>query len=147
MIVKFGGHAMAAGLTLGRDDLSRFEVSFEKAVRAMLDPALLTRTIETDGPLDDDEATIANVLALESQVWGQGFAPPLFADTFAVDSQRIVKEKHLKLTLRKGRRVYDAIRFNSVEVLPDRAHLVYRIGSNRYNGSTTMQLIVEHAEA
>jgi len=146
MIVKFGGHAMAAGLTIARADLPRFEAAFEKAVRAMLDPALLTRTIETDGPLDEAEFTIANVLALEAQVWGQGFAPPLFADTFEVDSQRIVKEKHLKLTLRKGRRVFDAIWFNSVEVLPDRAHLVYRIGSNSYNGRTKVQLIVEHAE-
>ena len=146
MIVKFGGHAMAAGLTIARDDLPRFEASFEKAVRAMLDPALLTRTIETDGPLDEAEITVANVLALEAQVWGQGFAPPLFADTFAVDSQRIVKEKHLKLTLRKGGRVFDAIWFNSVEALPDQAHLVYRIGSNSYNGSTKVQLIVEHAE-
>ena len=146
LIAKFGGHAMAAGLSIARDDLPRFEAAFEKAVRTMLDPALLTRTIETDGPLDEDEATVANVLALESQVWGQGFAPPLFADSFAIESQRIVKEKHLKLTLRKGHRVFDAIWFNSVAVLPDRAHLVYRIGANTYNGNTRVQLIVEHGE-
>ena len=146
LIAKFGGHAMAAGLTLARVDLPRFEASFEKAVRAMLDPLLLTRTIETDGSLDEAEATVANVLALEAQVWGQGFAPPLFSDAFDVESQRIVKEKHLKLTLRKGRRVFDAIWFNNVAVLPDRAHVVYRIASNSYNGSTTLQFIVEQAE-
>ncbi len=146
LIAKFGGHAMAAGLSIARDQLPRFEAAFEKAVRAMLDPALMTRTIETDGSLDEAEATIANVLALEAQVWGQGFAPPLFADTFEVDSQRIVKEKHLKLTVRKGRSVFDAIWFNSVAVLPDRAHLVYRLASNSYNGNTKLQFIVEQAE-
>ena len=146
LIAKFGGHAMAAGLSIARDQLPRFEAAFEKAVRTMLDPALLTRTIETDGSLDEAEATIANVLALEAQVWGQGFAPPLFADTFEVDSQRIVKEKHLKLTVRKGRSVFDAIWFNSVAVLPDRAHLVYRLASNSYNGNTKLQFIVEQAE-
>ncbi|MEO8936882.1 MAG: single-stranded-DNA-specific exonuclease RecJ [Burkholderiaceae bacterium] len=146
LIAKFGGHAMAAGLSIARADLARFEVSFEKAVRALLDPALLTRTIETDGSLDEAEATIANVLALESQVWGQGFAPPLFSDAFEIESQRIVKDKHLKLTLRKGRRVFDAIWFNSVAVLPDRAHVIYRLASNSYNGSTKVQFVVEHAE-
>jgi single-stranded-DNA-specific exonuclease len=146
LIAKFGGHAMAAGLTIARSDLPRFEASFEAAVRAMLDPLLLTRTIETDGSLDEAEATVANVLALEAQVWGQGFAAPLFSDAFDVESQRIVKEKHLKLTLRKGRRVFDAIWFNNVAVLPDRAHVVYRIASNSYNGSTKLQFIVEQAE-
>ena len=146
LIAKFGGHAMAAGLSIARADLARFEASFERAVRSVLDPASLTRTIETDGSLDEAEATIANVLALDAQVWGQGFAAPLFADDFAVESQRIVKEKHLKLTLRRGRRVFDAIWFNNVEVLPDRAHIVYRLASNSYNGATKIQFIVEQAE-
>ena len=146
LIARFGGHAMAAGLTIARSDLARFEGSFEHAVRALLDPALLTRTIETDGSLADDEATVANVLALDAQVWGQGFAPPLFVDTFAVESQRIVKEKHLKLTLRRGRRVFDAIWFNSIAVLPDQASIVYRLAANSYNGSTKIQFIVEQAE-
>ncbi len=146
LIAKFGGHAMAAGLSIARADLERFAASFERAVRAVLDPALLTRTIETDGSLDEDEATVANVLALDAQVWGQGFAAPVFADDFAIESQRIVKEKHLKLTLRRGRRVFDAIWFNSVAVLPDHAHIVYRLASNSYNGNTKVQFIVEQAE-
>ena len=146
LIQKFGGHAMAAGLSIGRADLARFVSSFESAVHEVLDPALLTRTIETDGSLDEDEATVANVLALEAQVWGQGFAPPLFCDAFEIESQRIVKEKHLKLTLRRGRRTFDAIWFNSVAVLPDRAHVVYRLAANSYNGSTKVQFIVEQAE-
>ena len=146
LIDRFGGHAMAAGLTIARVDLQRFEAAFEKAVAAMLDPAALKRTIETDGSLDQAEATVANVLALEAQVWGQGFAPPVFVDTFDVDSQRIVKEKHLKLTLRRGRDVFDAIWFNNVTVLPTRAHVVYRLASNSYNGSTKLQFIVEQAE-
>jgi single-stranded-DNA-specific exonuclease len=146
LIDRFGGHAMAAGLTIAVDALARFEAAFESAVHAMLDPALLTRTIETDGSLDEAEATVANVLALESQVWGQGFAAPLFVDSFAVESQRIVKEKHLKLTLRRGRRLFDAIWFNNVATLPDRANIVYRLASNSYNGSTRVQFVVEQAE-
>ena len=146
LIAKFGGHAMAAGLSIARADLARFEASFERAVHAMLDPASLTRTIETDGSLDEAEATVANVIALDAQVWGQGFAAPVFADDFAIESQRIVKEKHLKLTLRRGRRVFDAIWFNNVAVLPDRAHVVYRLASNSYNGATKIQFIVEQAE-
>jgi single-stranded-DNA-specific exonuclease len=146
LVERFGGHAMAAGLTIARGHLPRFEAAFEKAVASLLDPSALTRTIETDGSLADDEATIANVLALEAQVWGQGFAPPSFVDTFDVDSQRIVKEKHLKLTLRRGRQVYDAIWFNSIALLPDRAHVVYRLASNSYNGQARVQLIVEQAE-
>ncbi len=146
LIDKFGGHAMAAGLTISHPDLPRFEVAFEKAVRAMLDPALLTRTIETDGPLAEDAATIATVRALDAQVWGQGFAAPLFADSFAIESQRIVKEKHLKLTMKKGKRMFDAIWFNNITTLPDRAHVVYRIAADSYNGNTRLQLIVEHAQ-
>ena len=146
LIAKFGGHAMAAGLSIAHADFARFEACFEKAVRTLLDPAALTRTIENDGSLDEDEATVANVVALDAQVWGQGFAPPLFVDAFLVESQRIVKEKHLKLTLRKGRRVFDAIWFNTVAVLPDRAHVVYRLAANSYNGATKVQFIVERAE-
>lgn len=146
LIDRFGGHAMAAGLTIAHSDLPRFEVAFEKAVRAMLDPVSLTRTIETDGPLAEDAATIATVRALDAQVWGQGFAAPLFSDGFDVQSQRIVKEKHLKLSLRKGGRLFDAIWFNQVATLPDHAHVVYRIAAETYNGSTRLQLIVEHAE-
>ena len=146
LIAKFGGHAMAAGLTIAQADLPRFEAAFERAVRAMLDPVLLTRTIETDGPLAEDAATIATVRALDAQVWGQGFAAPLFADSFDIESQRIVKEKHLKLTMKKGKRMFDAIWFNHIATVPDRAHVVYRIAADSYNGNTRLQLIVEHAE-
>ncbi len=146
LIDKFGGHAMAAGLTIAQVHLPRFEAAFEKAVRAMLDPALLTRTIATDGPLAEDAATIATVRALDAQVWGQGFAAPLFCDAFDIENQRIVKEKHLKLTMKKGKRMFDAIWFNHIATLPDRAHVVYRIAADTYNGNTRLQLIVEFAE-
>ncbi len=145
LIAKFGGHAMAAGLTIAEDDLPLFEAAFERAVRASLDPALLTRTIETDGAIDAEAITVANVLALQAQVWGQGFPAPLFSDAFEVQSQRILKDKHLKLALRKGRRVFDAIWFNSVVELPPHAHLVYRLAADSYNGNVRVQFIVEHA--
>jgi single-stranded-DNA-specific exonuclease len=145
LMTRFGGHAMAAGLTIAEADLARFGETFERAVATMLDPAALTRTVETDGGLEDDEISIATVLALDAQVWGQGFAPPLFVDIFEVDSQRVVKDRHLKLVLRRGRRTFDAIRFNNIDALPAHASVVYRLAANEYNGVTRVQFVVEHA--
>ena len=147
LILKFGGHAMAAGLTVHEEHFDRFAEEFERAVRELIDPALLTRTIETDGPLAESEATIATVRDLQAQVWGQGFAPPMFCDVFGVASQRVLKEKHLRLALRKTTQTFQAIWFNHVDALPDRARVVYRLAEDSYNGAVRLQLMVEHAEA
>ena len=147
VIVRFGGHAMAAGLSLAHEDLDRFAAAFEAVVRELLDPALLTRTLENDGPLDETAATVATVRALEAQVWGQGFAPPLFCDEFIVESQRVLKDKHLKLAVRKASRRFDAIWFNRVDALSAHARIVYRLAEDAWNGASRVQLIVEHAEA
>jgi single-stranded-DNA-specific exonuclease len=152
MLLRFGGHAMAAGLTLREADFDSFSAAFEDAVRSLLDPALLTRTLAHDGPLQDAEASLGTIATLEAQVWGQGFAPPLFCDLFVVENQRLLKDKHLKLRLRKlidgkptGAR-YDAIWFNHADLLEGRARVVYRIAADHYNGAARIQLMVEHAE-
>jgi single-stranded-DNA-specific exonuclease len=147
LIERFGGHAMAAGLSIAQTNLATFANAFEEAARAALDPALLTRTIETDGALADSEATPAVARLLAEQVWGQGFAAPLFCNTFAVENQRVLKDKHLKLALRSDAgRVFDAIWFNHNEALPGRARVVYRLSEDSYRGVARLQLMVEEAQ-
>ena len=84
---------------------------------------------------------------MDSHVWGQGFAPPVFCDEFRVISQRVLKERHLKLLLEKNGQRYDAIWFGHVDALPERANVAFRLDANEFNGRTTVQLLVEHAEA
>ena len=84
---------------------------------------------------------------MEAQVWGQGFAPPLFCDEFRVLSQRVLKERHLKLALEKNGQRYDAIWFGHIDTLADRARIAFRLDANEFNGVTRVQLLVEHAES
>lgn len=146
LIDKFGGHAMAAGLTIRAGDFDAFAQAFEAVGRAWLTDAQLERVIETDGPLDDGCYTTQFIELMDGQVWGQGFAPPVFCDEFRVLSQRILKERHLKLLLERNGRRYDAIWFGSTTGLADRARVAFRLDANEYNGVTKVQLLVEHAE-
>jgi single-stranded-DNA-specific exonuclease len=102
--------------------------------------------VETDGPLEDDFYTVQFIELLDGQVWGQGFAPPVFCDEFRVVSQRILKERHLKLLLEKNGARYDAIWFGHTDSIGDRARVAFRLDANEYNGTTKVQLMVEHAE-
>jgi single-stranded-DNA-specific exonuclease len=147
LIVRFGGHAMAAGLTLREADLARFNAAFEAAATELVPPAALTRTVETDGALESAYFTLEVAQMMENAIWGQGFPPPVFCDTFAVESQRVVGEKHTKLRLAKDGRRLEAIRFNSLDALPSRARVAYRLSVNEYNGLKSVQLNVEHVEA
>lgn len=146
LIDKFGGHAMAAGLTIRADAFDAFAQAFEAVGRAWLTESQLERVIETDGPLEDDYYTTQFIELMDGQVWGQGFAPPVFCDEFRVLSQRILKERHLKLLLERNGRRYDAIWFGSTAGLADRARVAFRLDANEYNGVTKVQLLVEHAE-
>jgi len=146
LIDKFGGHAMAAGLTIRAGALGAFTQAFEEVGRSLLERHQLERVIETDGPLEAAYFTTQFIELLDAQVWGQGFAPPLFCDEFDVTNQRILKERHLKLALEKDGRRYDAIWFNHVDALPPRARVAYRLDANEFNGVTRVQLLVEHAE-
>ena len=146
LLLRFGGHAAAAGLTLREESLARFEALFEQTVRDLIDPADLARTIETDGPLEAGRMSLESARLLEGEIWGQGFPAPVFSDDFAVDSQRILNDRHLKLTLRKGAARFDAIRFNFAEGAPDKVRAAYRLAVNEFNGVSSVQLVLEHLE-
>ncbi|QCP49234.1 single-stranded-DNA-specific exonuclease RecJ [Trinickia violacea] len=145
LIVKFGGHAMAAGLTLAAADIPRFTAAFEAVGREWLTDDALARVIETDGDLEDAYFTPQFVEMLDAAVWGQGFPAPVFSGEFDVASQALVKDKHLKLQLARGRQRFSAIWFNHTDPLPARATLAYRLSSDTWNGVSRVQLIVEHA--
>lgn len=147
VILKFGGHAMAAGLSIRECDFDRFAHAFESVVADLLTPADLDAVIEVDGALGVEEMQLQTAQELQMQVWGQGFPPPEFFDVFDVESQRIVGERHLKLVLRKHGRRYDAICFQQQELLPSPVALVYALQSNLYNGVESLQLRIRHWQA
>jgi single-stranded-DNA-specific exonuclease len=146
LIVKFGGHAAAAGLTLRESDFERFSAAFEDAARRLLSPADLEQIIETDGSLAPGQLTAETVHLLAGPVWGQGFPAPRFCDEFEVAAQRIVGEKHLKLALTRGGSRVDAIRFGHVDAAPRRIRAVYHPSLNTYNGRTSVQIQIDHWE-
>ena len=147
LIMKFGGHAAAAGLTIKESDFERFRAAFEETTRALLTPADLDRVIETDGALAPNDLTTETVALLSEPVWGHGFPAPRFCNEFEVAAQRIVGEKHLKLTLSNGSQRLDAIRFQNTESAPPRIRAVYQPSINEWNGRTSVQLQIEHWEA
>ncbi|GGC93208.1 single-stranded-DNA-specific exonuclease RecJ [Undibacterium terreum] len=146
LIQKFGGHAMAAGLTIRADDLPAFQAAFEAVGKSWLQQHQLERVVETDGALEDAYYTTDFISLLDSQVWGQGFAPPIFCDEFKLVSQRILKERHLKLLLEKNGQRYDAIWFGHTDTLAGTVRVAFRLDANEYNGVTRVQLMVEHVE-
>ena len=143
-ISRFGGHAYAAGLSLHERALPRFIDEFERVGREWLSPALLKRTIETDGALSAGELTLGLAQSCAAHVWGQGFPPPAFDAEFTVTAQRVVGEKHLKLALSIDERRFDAIVFQQTEPLPPRIRAAYRPEVNHYQGVDSLQLVVEH---
>jgi single-stranded-DNA-specific exonuclease len=147
LILKFGGHAAAAGLTLPRARFDEFAALFEAVARNSLSEADLTRVIETDGLLQPTDISLDNASLLRETVWGQGFPAPQFNGEFNVQSQRVVGEKHLKLRLATGGQAFDAILFNQAEPLPERIHAVYRLDVNEWNGRRSVQLAIEAIEA
>lgn len=146
-VLRFGGHAMAAGLTLrSEDDLPSFRDAFEKAVRSMVDASVFERVIYTDGGLAPDEITERLVQAIDSQIWGQGFDAPVFANEFRVVRQSLVKDAHTKLILELGDQRFDAIFFRHTETLPGMVRLAYRPNINEFMGRRSVQLVIEAAE-
>ena len=144
LLLKFGGHAAAAGLTLRERDFERFSTAFEAAARGALTPADLQRQFETDGPLDIADISLEKAVLLREQIWGHGFPEPCFYDRFDVVSQRIAGDRHLKLRLARQQRVFDAMLFGATPQLPSSIGAVYRLDVNDYNGSRAVQLCVEH---
>ncbi|GHA67307.1 single-stranded-DNA-specific exonuclease [Formosimonas limnophila] len=144
-IVKFGGHAMAAGLTIVRESFETFKQTFEQAVLAMSEPEVFTKQIMTDGEPQQDDLTIVNVDAINQQVWGQGFPAPLFEGQFTVLEQRILKDAHLKLKLQNAHGIFNAIWFFHAQELPRQIHCAYQLQRNDWNGNTELQFLIEHA--
>ena len=143
LLRKFGGHAMAAGCTLAEEGFETFDAALQQVAREWLDAAALTRTLRTDGPLPAAAFTPSTVQELEAQVWGQAFEAPVFCDLVQVVSQRIVGERHLKLRVRQGGALRDAIWFGHTDPVPEQGHLAYRLGLNEYQGQQSVQMIVE----
>jgi single-stranded-DNA-specific exonuclease len=145
LVLRFGGHAAAAGLTLRTDQIAAFGVAFENVVRELLGPADLERIVETDGSLPPAEITLAFAEALEQPVWGQGFKSPTFGDAFEIAEQRIIGGKHLKLRLKTAdSRTFDGILFGQQDLLPNRIFGVYGVQVNEFNGVRSVQLLLEH---
>lgn len=148
LILKFGGHAMAAGLTIHQQGFGRFQQAFEEVVAGLLTPADLDAVIETDGSLAAQELDWDIAVALNQQVWGQGFPAPLFVDAFEVKLQKVVGERHLKLSLQKADDVtgpmIDAIYFQQQDFLPRKVQMVYELQTNEFNGRQSVQLNVRH---
>jgi len=153
LIHRFGGHAMAAGLTLPMSSLDPFARAFDAECARALQQRGSPDVIETDGELSDPEIALPTAQALrEGGPWGPGFPEPLFDGLFRIESARVVGERHLKLRLAapEGRGQFDAIAFNHVDVaepleLPAGVvRLVYRLDSNEYMGERRLQFIVEH---
>src|SRR5437899_1487798 len=147
LIVRFGGHAQAAGLTIAESEYPRFALSFEQALEETLPASARTRTVETDGSLQQAYYTLEVARMLEDGIWGQAFPQPLFCDTFAVESQRVVGERHLKLLLNKDGRRLEAMRFGALDPLPATLRAAYRLAVNEFNGLKSIQLNVEHVES
>ncbi|HET9474614.1 MAG TPA: DHHA1 domain-containing protein, partial [Steroidobacteraceae bacterium] len=153
LINRFGGHAMAAGLSLEERHLDEFAAAFDAEVASLHDPAIPSNRVETDGELTSDEIALETAQALrDGGPWGQAFPEPSFDGRFAIKSARVVGDKHLKMwvTTTDRSRAFDAIAFNFKGVdddvpLPDGdVHLVYRLDINEYKGERRLQLLVDH---
>jgi len=148
VLLRFGGHAMAAGCTLAEAQFASFDAAFQRIAAEWLDAATLSRTLLADGPLGIEHFNAATVRALDAQVWGQAFEAPVFVDEVEIVAQRLVGEKHLKLSLRyvgeaRGAPLRDAIWFGHNEPVAATLRLAYRLSVDEYNGRERVQMIVE----
>ena len=146
LLLRFGGHAMAAGCTIEEEHLELFEASFMEVAAQLLSPATLQRKLETDGPLEGQYRRVEFVDVMHKEVWGQGFAPPVFSDEVEVVSQRLVGEKHLALKLKHQGQPVDGIWFGRIEPLPARVKLAYRLDVDEWQGQKRVRFMVEAAE-
>ncbi|MFL2522507.1 MAG: single-stranded-DNA-specific exonuclease RecJ [Candidatus Azotimanducaceae bacterium] len=150
MLPKFGGHAMAAGLSIKRVHLARFQKAFDKAVRAAVTQDMLDAVLLTDGSLKQEQLNLQTVATLaDAGPWGNGFAEPLFAGEFKLVNQRVVGQDHLKLVLGLNDQLIDAIAFRQkpLDGQPGHVNVVYKPALNDYAGQQTLQLMVEYIEA
>lgn len=147
LIKKFGGHAMAAGLTIDANGFEEFCRLFEEVVEQNNDESAFERHVLVDGELQPHEITVQLIESINEQIWGQGFLPPLFANEFKVVQQTLLKGGHLKLTLELDGVRYSGIFFRRSAEIPSRARLAYRPELNEWMGRTNIQLVIEHIES
>ena len=147
VLLRFGGHAMAAGCTIAEEHFEVFEATLQQVAMEWLDAATLQRRLETDGPLAPEYRRTELVDMLQREVWGQGFAPPVFSEEVEVLSQRLVGEKHLALKLRHQGQPVDGIWFNRSDPLPARARIAYRLDADEWQGQKRVRFLIEAAEA
>ena len=151
LILKFGGHAMAAGLTIRKNDFDRFDACFQEVANSLLSEELLERQHIHDGALQVSEFTpeIGDLLA--DEIWGQGFPQPIFYGEFEIAEQSLMKEKHLRLLVKPldsesnsaPTKPLTAVWFNRTQSLPSKAKLAYRLVTDRYQGQARVQLMIE----
>jgi single-stranded-DNA-specific exonuclease len=146
VLLRFGGHAMAAGCTVAEENFDTFEQGLNEVAQEWLDAATLTRRLETDGPLDAQYMRVDLVDTLHKEVWGQGFAAPTFSEEVEVVSQRLVGEKHLQLKLKHQGNPVDGIWFGHTEQLPPKVTLAFRLDADEWNGVRRVRFLVEGAE-
>ncbi len=146
VLLRFGGHAMAAGCTIAEEHLDVFEETLNQVAMEWLDAATLQRRLETDGPLPAEYRRVDLVDMLHHEVWGQGFAPPVFCEEIEVVSQRLVGEKHLSLKMKHQGQPVDGIWFGRTEPLPSRVKLAYRLDADEWQGQKRVRFLVEGAE-
>ena len=146
VLKRFGGHAMAAGCTIEEAHFAAFDAALQKVASEWLDAATLSRTLLSDGPLGAENFTTETVRALDALVWGQAFEAPVFIDEVQVVSQRLVGEKHMKLSVRHAGQLRDAIWFGHSEPVASTVRLAYRLSLDEYNGRERVQMVVEAAQ-
>ena len=146
VLLRFGGHAMAAGCTVAQEHFATFERALAEVAREWLAPAALLRQIDTDGALAPEYLRVELVDTLHREVWGQGFAPPTFSEEVEVVSQRLVGEKHLALKLKHRGKPVDGIWFGHTEPLPARVLLAFRLDADEWQGVRRVRFLVEGAE-
>lgn len=152
LIARFGGHAMAAGLTLESGRFETFSRTFQAIVSETLAPDLLQETILTDGPLSPEQITRDTAeMLIQAGPWGQGFPLPLFDNVFEVTGWQVLKDKHLKLQIRpvEGHTSIQAIQFNGYrgEAPPSRIRVVYELQINAFRDRRDVQALIRHIEA
>ncbi|AOF84777.1 single-stranded-DNA-specific exonuclease RecJ [Hydrogenophaga sp. RAC07] len=146
VLLRFGGHAMAAGCTIDEEHLETFEAALQQVAHEWLDAATLQRRMEADGALDTKYRRADLVDTLHKEVWGQGFAPPVFCEEVQVVSQRLVGEKHLALKLKHQGEPVDGIWFGHTEPLPERVKIAFRLDADEWQGQRRVRFLVEAAE-
>ncbi|MEN9397109.1 MAG: hypothetical protein RLZ81_1639 [Pseudomonadota bacterium] len=146
VLLRFGGHAMAAGCTIAEEHFDTFEAGLNQVAQEWLDAATLTRRLETDGPLKPEYRRVELVDALHKEVWGQGFPAPTFSEQLDVISQRLVGEKHLALKLKHQGQPVDAIWFGHTEPLSAKVVLAFRLDADEWQGQRRVRFLIEAAQ-